>query len=56
MIEIFVGALISTIAIIGYIETRISKELKPNSGTSMKDQLNKLSTQVELILSHLNLK
>lgn len=56
MTEIFVGALVSTIAIITYIETRISKELKPNSGSSMKDQLNKLSTQVELILTHLGLK
>jgi len=56
MIEVFVGALISTIVIITYIETSISKELKPNSGSSMKDQLNKLSTQVELILSHLGLK
>lgn len=53
MIE-FVGALVSVITIISYIELRIGKELKPNSGTSIKDKVNKLETQMDMILEHLN--
>jgi len=53
MIELFVGALLSVISIISYIELRVSKELRPNSGTSIKDKVNKLETQMEMILEHL---
>lgn len=52
--EQFLGALISVITIISYIEIRISRELKPNSGTSIKDKVNKLETQMDMILEHLN--
>lgn len=51
--EMFIGALISVITIISYIEMRIGKELKPNSGTSIKDKVNKLETQMEMLLEHL---
>ena len=51
--EIFIGAVISVFIIIGYIETRIGRELKPNSGSSIKDKVNKLETQVQMILDHL---
>jgi hypothetical protein len=53
MIEIFVGALISALALIGYIEVRIGREMRPNHGSSMKDKLNKLETQVQMIIDHL---
>jgi hypothetical protein len=53
MIEIFVGALISALALISYIEIRIGRELKPNHGSSIKDKINKLETQVQMILDHL---
>jgi hypothetical protein len=53
MIELFVGALLSVISIISYIEIRVSKELRPNSGTSIKDKVNKLETQMEMLLEHL---
>jgi hypothetical protein len=53
MIELFVGALLSVISIISYIELRVSKELRPNSGTSIKDKVNKLETQMEMLLEHL---
>jgi hypothetical protein len=53
MIEIFVGALISAFALIGYIELRIGRELKPNGGSSIKDKVNKLEAQVQMILDHL---
>lgn len=49
----FVGALISVITIISYIEIRIGRELKPNSGTSIKDKVNKLETQMDMILEHI---
>ncbi len=53
MIEVFVGALISALALIGYIEVRIGREMRPNHGSSMKDKLNKLETQVQMIIDHL---
>jgi len=53
MIELFVGALLSVISIISYIELRVSRELRPNSGTSIKDKVNKLETQMEMLLEHL---
>jgi hypothetical protein len=53
MIEIFVGALISALALISYIELRIGRELKPNGGSSIKDKVNKLEAQVQMILDHL---
>lgn len=55
MIETFVGALISVITIISYIEIRINRELKPNHGSSIKDQINKLAIQMEIVLKHLGL-
>lgn len=51
MIEVYVGAVISVIAIISYIELRISKELKPNSGSSIKDKVNKLEAQMETLIT-----
>ena len=53
MIEIFVGALVSVLSIIGFIELRINKELKPNGGSSIKDKVNILEAKVDLILEHL---
>jgi hypothetical protein len=53
MVEIFVGALISALALISYIELRIGRELKPNGGSSIKDKVNKLEAQVQMILDHL---
>jgi hypothetical protein len=53
MTEIFVGALISAFALIGYIEVRIGREMRPNHGSSIKDKINKLETQVQMILDHL---
>lgn len=52
--ETFIGALISVITIISYIEIRIGKELKPNSGSSIKDKVNRLETQMEMIIQHLD--
>jgi hypothetical protein len=52
MIE-FAGALVSAIAIITYIETRIRRELKPNGGSSVKDQLNRLEARVDSLVEHL---
>lgn len=54
MMEQFIGALISVITIISYIEIRIGKELKPNSGSSIKDKVNRLETQMDMILDQLN--
>lgn len=50
--EIFVGALLSVITIISYIETRVKKELKPNGGSSLKDQLNRLEDRVDTLYNH----
>ena len=49
----FIGALISVITIIGYIETRINKQMKPNGGSSLKDQLNRLEARVDALYDHL---
>lgn len=49
----FVGALLSVISIIGYIETRVRKEMKPNGGSSLKDQLNRLEHRVDALYDHL---
>lgn len=51
--EIFLGALLSVISIISYIETRIKKELRPNGGSSVKDQLNRLEDRVNTLYDHL---
>ena len=49
----FIGALLSIITIIGYIETRVRKEMKPNGGSSLKDQLNRLEKRVDDLFHHL---
>lgn len=49
----FIGALLSVITIIGYIETRVRKEMKPNGGSSLKDQLNRLESRVDALYDHL---
>lgn len=51
--EIFAGALITVFALIGYIETRIHKEMKPNGGSTVKDQLNRLESRVDALYDHL---
>ena len=51
--EMFIGSLISVITIISYIETRIKKEYKPNGGSSVKDQLNRLEKRVDELYIHL---
>ena len=51
--EIFIGSMISVFAIIGYIETRINKQMKPNGGSSVKDQLNRLEARVDALYDHL---
>jgi len=48
-----IGALLSVITLISYIETRIKKELRPNGGSSLKDQLNRLEDRVNELYSHL---
>lgn len=62
MTAVEVLALISAIlALIGGLELRVKNlvkhylsELKPNSGSSMKDQINRLETKVETLLQILN--
>lgn len=41
------GAILSVITLISYIEMRIKREFKPNSGTSVKDQLNRLEERID---------
>lgn len=48
-----IGAILSVITLISYIETRIRKELKPNGGSSVKDQLNRLEDRVDALYDHL---
>ncbi len=47
------GAILSVIGVISYLETRIKKELKPNGGSSLKDQLNRLEDRVNELYIHL---
>lgn len=49
----FLASILSVLALITYIETRIRKEMKPNGGTSLKDQLNRLEARVDELYSHL---
>jgi hypothetical protein len=48
-----VGAILSVITLISYIEMRVKKELKPNGGSSIKDQLNRLEQRVDSLYDHL---
>ena len=52
MMEIL-GAVLSVISVISYIEMRVKKELKPNGGSSLKDQLNRLEDRVNHLYDHL---
>jgi len=48
--ELFVGIVLvigSFIALIKWILTKFLKELKPNGGSSLKDQTNRLETRVD---------
>jgi len=47
------GSILSIITLISYIETRIKKELRPNGGSSLKDQLNRLEERVNNLYDHL---
>ena len=47
------GALLSIITLISYIEMRVKRELRPNGGSSLKDQLNRLEDRVNELYSHL---
>ena len=47
------GAILSVISLIYYIERRIKSELKPNGGSSIKDQLNRLEERVDKLYDHL---
>lgn len=47
------AAILSVITLISYIETRIKKELRPNGGSSVKDQLNRLEERVNNLYDHL---
>lgn len=47
------AAILSVITLISYIETRIKKELRPNGGSSLKDQLNRLEDRVNHLYDHL---
>ncbi len=47
------ASILSVLALIGYIETRIKREFKPNSGTSVKDQLDRLEARVDTLYDHL---
>jgi hypothetical protein len=47
------GSILSVIVLISYIETRIKKELRPNGGSSLKDQLNRLEERVNILYEHL---
>jgi hypothetical protein len=47
------ASILSIITLISYIETRIKKELRPNGGSSLKDQLNRLEERVNNLYDHL---
>ena len=47
------GSILSVIVLTSYIETRIKKELRPNGGSSLKDQLNRLEERVNILYEHL---
>jgi hypothetical protein len=47
------GAILSVLTVISYIEMRVKRELRPNGGSSVKDQLNRLEDRVNELYSHL---
>ena len=47
------GTILSVVTLISYIEMRVKKELRPNGGSSLKDQLNRLEDRVNELYSHL---
>lgn len=47
------GAVLSVVTLISYIEMRVKKELRPNGGSSLKDQLNRLEDRVNVLYEHL---
>jgi hypothetical protein len=47
------GSILSIITLISYIEMRVKKELRPNGGSSLKDQLNRLEERVNTLYDHL---
>ena len=47
------GAILSVLTVISYIEMRVKRELRPNGGSSLKDQLNRLEDRVNFIYEHL---
>ena len=47
------ASILSVITLISYIEMRIKKELRPNGGSSLKDQLNRLEERVNNLYDHL---
>jgi hypothetical protein len=47
------GAVLSVVTLISYIEMRVKRELRPNGGSSLKDQLNRLEDRVNFIYEHL---
>ncbi len=48
-----VAVIVSVLSVISYIEMRVKKELKPNGGSSLKDQLNRLEDRVNELYIHL---
>lgn len=49
----FLASILSVITLISYIEMRIKKELRPNGGSSVKDQLNRLEDRVNMLFENL---
>lgn len=49
----FLASILSVITLISYIEMRIKKELRPNGGSSVKDQLNRLEDRVNTLYENL---
>lgn len=47
------ASILSVITLISYIEMRIKKEYKPNAGSTVKDQLNRLEDRVNILYEHL---
>lgn len=47
------ASILSVITLISYIEMRIRKESRPNGGSSLKDQLNRLEDRVNSLYDHL---
>jgi hypothetical protein len=47
------GAVLSVVTLISYIEMRVKRELRPNGGSSLKDQLNRLEDRVNELYTHL---